>query len=55
VEIFDRALKLSDNIGIEDDFVMKKRRSKKQNAHNTCYVIPKENLKIKIFEVTDTF
>ncbi|KYN19759.1 hypothetical protein ALC57_07912, partial [Trachymyrmex cornetzi] len=36
-ETFDRELKLSDNIGIEGDFVEKKRRPKKQDAHNICY------------------
>jgi len=36
-EIFDRALKLNDNIGIKDDFIKKRKKKRsKKDAHNTC-------------------
>lgn len=50
--VFHKAQKISEKIGIECDFVDKKRRAKKQDISDN--MTPKENFKIKIFEVIDT-
>lgn len=50
--VFHEAQKISEKIGIECDFVDKKRRAKKQDISDN--MTPKENFKIKIFEVMDT-
>lgn len=49
--IFHEALKICEKVGIESDFVEKRRQAKKQD---TCYdMTTKENFKIKIFQVID--
>ncbi|KMQ87036.1 zinc finger mym-type protein 1-like protein [Lasius niger] len=49
-KIFNEALKLSEKIGIEGDFVEKRKRAKDQDYNITS----KENFTIKIFQVIDT-
>lgn len=51
-KIFNEALKLSEKIGIEGDFIEKRNRVKNQDI---CYnITPKESFKIKIFQIMDT-
>jgi len=37
-EIFDRALKLNDNIGIKDDFIKKRKKNGQENRMRTIHV-----------------